>query len=70
MLTIYKTTEQGVAELESVANGSWIKVIDPTAEEIQQLANWGVDADYINYSFDLDEMPCIEWDDEYTFILL
>jgi len=70
MLTIYKTTEQGVAELESVANGSWIKVIDPTAEEIQQLANWGVDADYINYSLDLDEMPRIERDDEYTFILI
>jgi len=70
MLTIYKTTEQGVAELESVANGSWIKVIDPTAEEIQQLATWGVDADYINYSLDLDEMPRIERDDEYTFILI
>jgi magnesium transporter len=70
VLTIYKTTEQGVAELESVANGSWIKVIDPTTEEIQQLANWGVDADYINYSLDLDEMPRIERDEDYTFILI
>ena len=70
MLTIYKTTEQGLEQLDSVANGSWIKVVDPTADEIQRLANLGVDADYINYSLDLDEMPRIERDDEYTFILI
>ncbi|HEU0297059.1 MAG TPA: magnesium transporter CorA family protein [Anaerolineales bacterium] len=70
MLTVYKTTEQGLEQLESVANGSWIKVVDPTAEEVQKLADWGVDADYINYSLDLDEMPRIERDDDYTFILV
>src|SRR5215510_4571173 len=70
MLTVYKTTEQGLEQLDSVANGSWIKVVDPTADEIQKLADWGVDADYINYSLDLDEMPRIERDDDYTFILV
>jgi magnesium transporter len=70
MLTVYKTTEQGLEQLDSVANGSWIKVVDPTAEEIQKLADWGVDADYLNYSLDLDEMPRIERDDDYTFILV
>ena len=70
MLTIYKTTEQGLEQLDSMANGSWIKVVDPSADEIQQLADWGVDADYINYSLDLDEMPRIERDDDYTFILI
>lgn len=70
MLTIYKTTEQGLEQLESVANGSWIKVVDPTAEEIQKLVSWGVDADYVNYSLDLDEMPRIERDDDYAFILI
>src|SRR5574342_1396904 len=70
MLTIYKTTEQGLEQLDSVANGSWVKVVDPSAEEIQRLVNWGVDADYINYSLDLDEMPRIERDDDYTFILI
>ena len=70
MLTIYKTTEQGLEQLDSVANGSWIKVVDPTVDEIKKLADLGVDADYINYSLDLDEMPRIERDDEYTFILI
>ncbi len=70
MLTIYKTTEQGLEQLESMANGSWVKVVDPTPEEIQQLVTWGIEPDYINYSLDLDEMPRIERDEDYTFILI
>jgi len=70
MLTIYKTTEQGLEQLESMANGSWIKVVDPTPEEIQQLITWGIEADFINYSLDLDEMPRMERDEDYTFILV
>jgi magnesium transporter len=70
MLTIYKTTEQGLEQLDSMANGTWVKAVDPTPEEIQQLITWGIDVDYINYSLDLDEMPRMERDDEYTFILI
>jgi len=70
MLTIYKTTEQGLEQLDSMANGAWVKAIDPTPEEIQQLVTWGIDTDYINYSLDLDEMPRMERDEDYTFILV
>jgi len=70
MLTIYKTTEQGLEQFESMVNGTWVKAIDPTPEEIEKLVNWGIDVDYINYSLDLDEMPRIERDEDYTFILL
>lgn len=70
MLTIYKTTEQGLEQLESMANGTWVKAIDPTPEEMKQLIAWGIDADYINYSLDLDEMPRMERDEDYTFILV
>lgn len=70
MLAIYKTTEQGLEQLETMTNGVWVKVIDPTPEEIEQLVNWGVDIDYINYSLDLDEMPRMERDEDYTFILI
>lgn len=70
MLTIYKTTEHGLDQLESMANGVWVKAVDPTPEEIQQLVGWGIEADYINDSLDLDEMPRIERDDDYTFILI
>ena len=70
MLTIYKTTEQGLEQLESMANGTWIKAIDPTPDEIERLVNLGIDVDYINYSLDLDETPRIEREDDFTFILL
>lgn len=70
MLTIYKTTEQGVEQLETMENGTWVKAIDPTPEEIQKLVGWGVDVDYIHYSLDFDEMPRMERDEDYTFILI
>lgn len=70
MLTIYKTTEGGIEELKSMENGAWVKAVDPTPEEIQQLVQWGVDPDYINYSLDFDETPRMERDDDYTFILI
>jgi magnesium transporter len=70
MLTIYKTTEQGLEQLESMANGTWVKAVDPTPQEIQRLIDWGIETDYINYSLDFDEMPRMERDEDYTFILL
>lgn len=70
MLTIYKTTEQGLEQLDSLVNGTWVKAVDPTPEEIQKLVGWGIDSDYINYSLDLDEMPRLERDEDYTFILI
>jgi len=70
MLTIYKTTEQGLEQLDSMVNGTWVKAVDPTPEEIQKLVAWGIDTDYINYSLDLDEMPRMERDEDYTFILI
>jgi magnesium transporter len=70
MLTIYKTTEQGLEQFDSMVNGAWLKVVDPTPEEVQQLVDWGIEPDYINYSLDLDEMPRMERDEDYTFILI
>ncbi len=70
MLTICKTTEQGLEKIETIANGAWVNVVDPTPEEMEKLVNWGMDMDYINYSLDQDEMARMERDEEYTFILL
>ena len=70
MLHIYKTTERGLEQLDTILNGAWINVVDPTPDEIQKLTVLGVDIDYVNYSLDRDEMARMERDDEYTFILL
>ena len=70
MLRIYKTTEKGLETIETMANGAWVNVISPTPEEIEKLINWGLEMDYINYCLDQDEMPRMERDEDYTFILL
>ncbi|MCQ3937530.1 MAG: magnesium transporter CorA family protein [Chloroflexi bacterium] len=70
MLCIYKTTENGLETLDMIANGAWVNAVDPTPGEIEKLINWGMEMDYINYSLDQDEMPRMERDEDYTFILL
>jgi len=70
MLTIYKTTPEGLQTLENTSNGCWIKATDPTAEEITQLKNWGIEPELITYSLDQDEMARVERDEGYTLILL
>ena len=70
MLSIYKTTEQGLEKFETISNGAWVNVVDPTPEEIEKLVKWGMNMDYINYSLDQDETARMERDDDFTFILL
>ncbi len=70
MLTIYKTTPEGLETIESITNGCWINVIDPSPEEIAQLEEWGVEPELITYSLDLDEMARVERDEGYTLVLL
>lgn len=70
MLNIYKTTEQGLEKVDTMVNGAWANVVDPTPDEIEKLMDWGLETEYINYSLDQDEMPRLERDDNYTFILL
>lgn len=70
MLRIYKTTENGLETIETMANGAWVNAIDPTPDEMEKLVNWGMEMDYINYCLDQDEMPRLERDEDYTFILL
>jgi magnesium transporter len=70
MLTIFKTTPEGLETIQNVANGCWISAIDPRPEEIAQLEEWGVEPELITYSLDLDEMARVERDEGYTLILL
>lgn len=70
MLTIYKTTLEGLEIIQNIANGCWINAIDPSPEEIEQLQEWGIEPELITYALDLDEMARVERDEGYTLILL
>jgi magnesium transporter len=72
MLTIYRTTEQGLEQIDKPTKGCWIKAVGPSPDEISQLIGWGFGSDLITYSLDLDEMAHLEQDKDegYTFILI
>lgn len=70
MLTIFKTTEAGLEQLDSPVNGCWINAVDPKPKETAQLEAWGIEPELITYSLDLDEMARMERDEGYTLILL
>ncbi len=70
MLTIYRTTPEGLQTLENTTNGCWINAIDPDQQEIARLVDWGIEPELITYSLDQDEMPRVERDEGYTLILI
>ena len=68
MLTIYKTTQNGLDRIERPVNGGWINAIDPTPEETIQLEELGIEHDLITYSLDMDEMARMERDEDYMLV--
>jgi len=72
MLTIFRTSEQGLQRVDKPVKGCWINVTNPSTEETAQLIEWGFDSGLITYSLDLDEMAHVERDEDedYTFVLI
>lgn len=69
MITIFKSTENGLITLPEPVPGCWINVIDPTPQEIETLTAMGIPQDYLIYSLDPDERARTERDG-YLLILL
>ncbi len=70
MLTIYKSTDQGLVVLNEVISGCWINLIDPTTDEIERILNLGVPQDFLTYPLDLDERSRVEKEDDGTMLIL
>jgi magnesium transporter len=70
VLTILKSTNAGVQELDQQMAGAWVNVIDPTPDEIARLEGWHIPSEMITYPLDLDEMARTEKDNGFTLILL
>jgi magnesium transporter len=70
MLTIYRSSPQGLEQLPAAADGCWIDAVDPAPTEVAQLQAAGVPAEFITYALDLDERPRTERDEGYTLIIL
>lgn len=71
MVKLYRTDDRMIHEKETIDDGVWIHMVDPTAEESQQIAETlGVDVADIRAALDEEESSRIELEDGYTLILI
>lgn len=71
MVKLYRTDDRKIHEKETINDGVWIHMVDPTAEESQQIADvLDVDVADIRAALDEEESSRIELEDGYTLILI
>jgi magnesium transporter len=71
MITIYKGTDSGLETIEQPVDGCWIDVVDPSTEEVEQLAeSLRIPQDFLTYPLDMDERARTEKEDGATLIVL
>lgn len=67
----YHRTSRGFAEIPEWESGCWVKVVNPTLDEIQYLVeHFKAPAGLINDISDVDERPRTEIDDDWQLIIL
>lgn len=70
MLQYLKPDESGKITIrENLVKGSWIRCERPNEEEISQLLSLGVDADIITDALDPHEVPRLDADSEWTYLI-
>lgn len=71
MVKYYRTDDRLIHEKETIDNGVWIHMVDPSAEESQLVADaLNVDVADIRAALDEEESARIELEDGYTLILV
>lgn len=71
MIHFYQTQDNRVRPLDAPSAGCWISVIDPTAQEVQQLIEgYGLDSGFVRSSLDEEESSRIEREDDQTLIIV
>jgi len=70
MIKIFKTFG-GYEEISIIEKGCWVKVTQPTQEEIEKLIkHFKIPIDSLQDILDADEMPRLEFDDDYSLIIM
>jgi magnesium transporter len=71
MLKIYKTVNNELISYESIEEGVWVDLVNPSADEINQVSNTlSVDPDFLKAALDEEERARIENEDGNTLILV
>ncbi len=70
MITIYKSTENGIEQISSAVSNCWINVVNPTPSELSELRNLKLPQDFLTYPLDMDERPRSEREDDGTLLVI
>lgn len=71
MIRYYKTIDLKLEKLNSYESGCWINLTEPTSNEIDEMVELlGVDKDVLTAALDDEESSRIEYDDDYTLIVI
>jgi magnesium transporter len=70
MIKIYKTFG-GFTRINQPEKGCWINVVNPTQSEIEEInRDYALPVDLINDVLDIDERSRVEFEDDFTFVIL
>ncbi len=71
MITILKSTEMGLERIQELADGSWIRLINPGPDELAPIAqHFEIPIDFLTSPLDLDETARVEKENGALLIVL
>jgi len=71
MIEIFKTYEDGTRQINSIEQGCWVVMTDPSATELLEISeSCHIDIDHLRAPLDEEERSRIEVEDDYTLILV
>jgi len=71
MLQIYKSTDNGLINLDEIENGAWINLTNPDMQEINNISNaLNIPVEYVKAALDEEERSRIEVDEGCTLVLI
>lgn len=70
MITIYKSTSNGLEQINEFTSGCWVNMIDPTSDDIERMTGQGIPQDFMTYPLDMDERARSEREDDGKMLIL
>ena len=71
MISYYKTVQNHLVECSTPEPGSWVSVVDPTAQERKMLIEeFGLDSDFIKSALDEEESSRVELEDDQALLIV
>jgi len=70
VISIYKSTANGLEQIHEFVSGCWVNMIDPTSDDIERLTSQGIPQDFITYPLDMDERARTEREDDGKMLIL